>query len=68
MPRRWAYRHGLAEPAIDRENLGSTEDRVHLDAPARFALRVGTHTLPTEAMMYVPAIAALRQASDRAVP
>ena len=64
-----AYRHGLAEPAVDRENLDSTEDRVYLDGPARFALRVGTpHRGSTKAMMYVPAIAALRQASDRAVP
>ena len=68
-PTRWAYRHGLAEPVVDRENLDSTEERVYLDGPARFALRVGTpHRGSTKAMMYVPAIAALRQASDRAVP
>ena len=52
---RWAYRHGLAEPAVDRENLDSTEDRVYLDGPARFALRVGTpHRGSTKAICMSP--------------
>jgi hypothetical protein len=38
---RWACRHGLAEPVVDRENPDSTEDRVYLDGPARSLSALG---------------------------
>ena len=59
----------VAVKPFDVHASASLGTRVYLDGPARFALRVGTsHPGSTKAMMYVPAIAALRQASDRAVP